>query len=374
MVKVDRDFLVKNLQEFIRIPSLSGDEERMAIRVAEVVESLGLKATLDKYNNVIVEVGKGKRSLMLNAHLDTVPPGDGWSFNPFSGVVKNGKIYGRGASDNKNGVVAILEILRQLSEHKLNGKLIALFTSMEEGGKLKKDARLSLIEAVKAESGICLDHYIDSSRKICEIIIGCRGIVNLELTIYGKAYHASEPEKGDNAIYKALDFVNRLRTLRLDSLEKPLPVHEDISVTKIHGGEWATMVPDKCTVTVNYRFLPNKRIDEAYCFLDNLAKEMLSEAYELRKLLGEEGYMLDLGGDLINHALRTSREQGYEAKLSVARGWVDSSFFTNRMKVPTICLGVGTKGTAHTKDEYININDLVDGTKIVLGTVLRYFS
>ena len=140
-MQISQKNLISTLQELIRIPSVTGNEGTISKFVQNQLEALGLQTTHDEVGNVYCEIGKGKKSLMLNAHLDTVPA-QGYKKDPYRGEKKGNKVIGLGASDCKAGLATMMEIARILDPKKINGKLVLAFTVAEEavleGGRLPK--------------------------------------------------------------------------------------------------------------------------------------------------------------------------------------------------------------------------------------------
>ncbi len=366
---INKDFLVKTLIKLVQTPSLSSKEKEVAEKVSKILEDFGYRPKIDKYYDVIVEVGKGKKTILLNSHIDTVPPIGNWSINPYAGIVANGKVYGLGASDNKSGVAAMIEIARIFSFKPPNGKVIFLFTSREESDK--DEARKILIGKVKANFGICLDHHIHAKSKVADIVVGCRGIGNFTLKVYGKAYHSSEPEKAVNAIYRAISVVEAIRNAKLPLMLKPLKEKAVVSVTKINTDGWATRIPDQCNLTINYRALPKEKREKAEKRIFKLVKETLKKDFNINLDSFHEGYLVSLKHEIVKAAIKTVKQIKFKPKLSIAKGWVDAAFFNQMLGIPTICMGPGTQGQAHVKDEYEDIRNLYYGTLLVYKTVLN---
>jgi len=366
----NKNFLVKTLVELVQIPSLSGEEEKIAEKVSKILEDFGYQPKIDEYYNVITEIGSGK-TILLNAHLDHVPPVGNWTIDPYSGKIVNGKVYGVGASDNKSGVAAMLEIARILSKNKPSkGKVLFLFTSREESEKA--EARKALVGKVKADVGICLDHNIDAKNRVVDLIVGCKGIGNFEVEVYGKAYHSSEPEKGINAIYRAVKLVEAIQKQKFPVMKKPLKEKAVASITKINTDGWATRIPDLCKLTLNYRALPKEKKEKASKRISNFVKRILKKDFKVTLTTYHEGYLINLNNPIIKTAKKSAKELGFKLRISIAKGWVDAATFTNQLKIPTICMGPTTKGQAHIENEYEEIENLVNGTEIVLKTVLNY--
>ena len=120
------------------------------------------------------------------------------------------------------------------------------------------EARKVLVGKVKADAGICLDHHINAKKRVAELTVGCKGIGNFEVEVYGKSYHSSEPEKAVNAIYRAAKLVDAVQKLKLPRIEKPVKEKALLNVTKINTDGWATRIPDLCRLTLNYRAPPKE--------------------------------------------------------------------------------------------------------------------
>jgi len=368
----NKNFLVKTLVELVQIPSLSGKEEKIAEKVAETLKTFGYQPKIDEYYNVVAEIGSGK-TILLNAHLDHVPPVGNWKINPYSGKIVNGKVYGVGASDNKSGVSAMLEIARILSENKpRKGRVIFLFTSREESGG--DEARKVLVGKVKADAGICLDHHINTKKRVAELTVGCKGIGNFEVEVYGKSYHSSEPEKAVNAIYKAAKLVDAVQKLKLPKIKKPVKEKALLNVTKINTDGWATRIPDLCRLTLNYRAPPKEDKTKAEKRIGGFIKRTLKKDFKVVKFVYRQGYLLNLKNPIVKAAEKSAKSLGFKPKISIAKGWVDAATLTNQLKIPTICMGPTTPGQAHVENEYEEIQNLVWGTELALKTVLNYLS
>ncbi|MEM4699740.1 MAG: M20/M25/M40 family metallo-hydrolase [Candidatus Nezhaarchaeales archaeon] len=368
---LDEAYLIDCLRELVRIPSPPGREEGAAEYVASKLRSLGLEASVDEFYNVSSRLGAGAPRVLVNAHLDTVPPGAGWTVDPYGGEVRDGRLYGRGASDNKAGAAAMLAIAKALRGAGLRGTLILLFTSREEGrGKLRARGRLK--EWLSFDMGLCLDHYIDAGAGRCPIVVGCRGIANVEVEVAGRAWHSSEPERGVNAIYRALELVDALRRGDvLKSAQDPLPVKEDLSVTIIKGGEWPTVVPDRCSMNVNFRLLPRLPPASAARRVAGVARRVLKEGFRVRLRAGLRGYLVDPSSPVVRAAEEAAEEEGLRPGLEVARGWVDAAYFSNSFNAPVVCVGTMTEGQAHAKDEYVELEDALAGARVALRALER---
>lgn len=373
-MQVNLKRLTQTLLGLVRIPSPPGKEEQIAEAVAERLQNLGLKPSVDEYFNVQASLGPKGKTLALNAHLDHVPPGEGWTLNPYEGKLEGGRIYGVGASDNKSGVAAMLEIAEILSrrENLLGGRLLLLFTSREETGLGKEEARRKLFQGLKADGGICLDTHLLDEKGRANLVVGCRGIVNLTLSVLGRAYHSSEPEKGVNSIYISMQYIQALRKLKLPRSKLKPPSQASLSVTKISTNGWATRIPDKCTLTINYRALPEENLEKAERRLLNLASKKCREGFKVEQVEALKGYRLNLEEPIVKASLQALKELNLKVKPVISRGWIDAASFRLQAGIPMVGLGPPTRGQAHTPDEWEDLECLRLGTQAVLNASLKF--
>jgi acetylornithine deacetylase/succinyl-diaminopimelate desuccinylase-like protein len=373
-LKVNLKRLTETLIDLVKIPSPPGKEAEIAKAVAGRLEELGLKPSIDEYFNVKAELGSKGKTIVLNAHLDHVPPSEGWSFNPYEGKLEGSRIYGVGASDNKSGVAAMLEIAEILSrvEEVLKGRVVFLFTSREETSLGKDEARSRALHGLKADGGLCLDTHLLSEDGKANLVVGCRGILNLTLMVLGRAYHSSEPEKGINSIYISMRYIQALRKLKLPKSKRKPPVRTNLSVTKIATNGWATRIPDKCTLTINYRALPEENLEKAKDRLLKLASKKCREGFKLESVEASRGYRLNLREPMVKASLAALKELGLKAKLTISRGWIDAASFKLKAGIPMVGLGTPTKGQAHVPNEWEDLECLKTGAQAALMATLKF--
>lgn len=190
---------------------------------------------------------------MLNGHLDTVAAGDlkKWKYNPFSAKIYKGKIYGRGSNDMKGGVSAMIYSVISMLEAgiKLNGDIILVFNSDEEGGN-HTGIREVLNSGIKANACI-----VGEAMRKGDLRIGSRGVYRFRLITKGKTGHTgSVKEKGTNAVTKMAKILLALENMRLKYKKRKLCPPPKISPgTVISGGTAVNIIPDRCESLVDYR-------------------------------------------------------------------------------------------------------------------------
>ena len=208
--------------------------------------------------NIIAKIGKGTNpGLVLSGHIDVVLAGDPelWKVSgPFEPVIKDGKLYGRGACDMKGPDACIIRAAEELINEDFKKQLTLVFTAGEDTGGWFVDRVLSdrLVTPQDAMFGVI------GEPSLMEIIPAHKGSGGAEIMIHGQAAHSSRPELGINAIQKAADFLYELRALqnRLDQSPHPLLGPTTVECTIMKGGFKANIIPDQAHLNLNFRFIP----------------------------------------------------------------------------------------------------------------------
>jgi acetylornithine deacetylase len=276
---VDADLVTADLAALVRISSVTGDEASIQATLADWLEALGLSVEVFHPDPaairedpawpgeevvrtalpvVIGRAGKpGSFRLILSGHVDVVPAGDPatWSDAPFSGEIRDGRLYGRGACDMKGGVAAILGAVRALrvtgALDTLQGELIvALVPSEEDGGQ-------GTLAAIRA--GVAGDLCVIPEPSSLDVIVAHAGAITFRLTVPGRAAHASRRTEGLSALANLQTLVRALEadeTLRNDAETEPLMkaigMPYPTIVGKVLGGEWASTVMDRVVAEGRY--------------------------------------------------------------------------------------------------------------------------
>ena len=342
----------KLLKNLIEISSISGQEKEIARFVFNYLKSRGLKPKLLLGNNVYCEIGKGKKTLLLNSHLDTVPPSPSWTINPYRAKERQGKIYGLGASDTKSSLAAMMEAIidsRNL-EKELKGKVIFAATDKEEGfgpSGMEKLAKRLKFDAIVIGEPTNLD-----------ICIAEKGLLGLKIISQGKAGHAASPG-GINAIFKAAEDINRLKNLKLNRPHKLLGL-PSIQVTMINGGIKPNIIPDRCEFTVDVRTTP---IYPNNLLLNLIKKQIKSEIEIQTNRIFPKEVKID------ERIVQVAKKSSPNSKLS---GFFAVSDFAFTDK-PGIILGPGNGKQAHTADEFVEISQVEKAKEIYKKIIQNYF-
>jgi succinyl-diaminopimelate desuccinylase len=408
-----RDELVALTVDLIRFPTVNPPGEvyrpcaeylgeRLKRRGFEItyVRAEGTPGDSEKYPRVNVVArreGEGKGPCVhFNGHLDVVQTGAGWTVDPFAGLVKDGKVFGRGACDMKGGLAAAVIAAEALLESgaKLPGALEISGTVDEESGGYGGVAYL-------AERGWFsrprVDHVIiPEPLNVDRVCIGHRGVWWAEIETHGRIAHGSMPFLGDSAIRHMSAVLERFEHELYPALARrrsDMPVVPDgartssLNINSVHGGESeeheglpAPCVADSCRVVIDRRFLIEEALDdvrgEVRGILDDLSRTRKDFRYDLRELFAVEPVMADRNGPVSSAACAAiERVLGREAAIVCSPGTYDQKHVDRigRLK-DCIAYGPGVLELAHKPDEWVGIDDMVNAAKVMaLATLVLLY-
>jgi acetylornithine deacetylase/succinyl-diaminopimelate desuccinylase-like protein len=291
--------------------------------------------------------GEGKPRLLFAPHTDTVSVA-GMTIDPFGGERREGRIWGRGASDTKGSIAAMLWALHQAREI-----LPSLSHEIWFAGLAGEEAGQQGALALAAEERF--DFVIAGEPTLMDVVYTHKGSTQLKLITRGKSAHASNPGAGVNAIYAMAGVVEFLRTevvAEMASFTDPVLGTSTLSVGTIKGGSKTNIVPDRCKLQVDMRTVPGQGTPEFYAGL---------EARLRAHTPGLEVAMTHahpLHTDPAHPLIRRLQEGG--ARLTGAPWFCDAAIFAQR-GTAAIAMGPGSIAQAHTEDEWIAEADLEDG-------------
>lgn len=384
---MNKNRLVAFCQDIIRLKSLSGNEQAVAERIVREMTILGYdEVTVDPYGNVIGKIcGEGKKSILFEGHMDIVdvPTPEKWSVDPFGGVIRDGKLYGRGASDMKAALAAMV------------------YGAAELVG-LQHDSDIYVVAVVHEEifEGVGFGKVLDVIRpnvvvlgepNDLEIAIGQKGRAEIVLETLGVNSHSAHPEKGVNAIdhmVLLLNEVNKLPVLESELLGKGILVATDIVSSPYPG---TSIIPNHCRVTLDRRLLEGETRQSVLAPIQDIL-QVLGEKYpnfsakvsfaleELHTYTGKSlkserfypGWTLGKENELVQLATRIYNELDIEPVIRTYQFCTDGSESAGIRKIPTIGIGPGRADLAHVVDEHISIDRIVSAAEIYSGLARSY--
>jgi len=399
-----RDDLIALTRDLVRIPTVNppGDAyrpcaeflgERLRKRGFEVsyVRAEGAPGDTDAYpriNVVARREGSGAGPCVhFNSHIDVVEPGAGWTVDPFEGVVKDGRVYGRGTADMKGGLAASVIAVEALIDSGIDlpGALEISGTADEESGGYGGVAYL-------AERGWFskprVDHVIiPEPLNVDRVCIGHRGVWWAEVETKGRIAHGSMPFLGDSAIRHMGAVMERMEDElypKLAARRSDMPVVPDgartstLNINSVHGGQAelaeglpAPLVADSCRMIVDRRFLIEEPLEmvrgEVVSILDALAAERPGFRYALRELFSVLPSLADQDGPVATATARAiARVLGRPAQFICSPGTYDQKHVDRIGKLKDcVAYGPGVLEMAHQPDEWVGIDDMVAAAKVM---------
>ncbi len=333
--------------------------------------------------NLVARLGSTPgKTLLLNSHIDVVPPGPNWSKNPFELIREGGKLYGRGASDNKGGVAAIVSAATRLSRQNLKGNLIVALTCDEEiGGRTGLGYLL--------DQGLTADAAIVGDGGIKTVGVASNGCMRFKLKVLGRASHSSRNWLGVNAIEKASAAIQALaeHNAELSSRRSEVPADPEsgverlrpsLTVAQIWGGVKDNVVPPSCEIVVDRRLIPEEKWEDAKreieSILEKLARSNRDFKYELSfDRQNHFSFKVDRNAEIVTEYAEAWSSVTEERPLLVGGlGCVDSCYLAAK-GVPVVTAGVGRSGNgAHSADEFVFEKDLQSFSAVVERAATRF--
>jgi putative selenium metabolism hydrolase len=376
----DKDELVEFLQDIVRTPSLSGQEDRVATRIAAAMRRAGLREVyVDRIGNVVGRLGQGKRPLLLfNGHMDTVGVSDPsvWTHDPFGADILDGVLFGRGACDMKGALTAMIWGAKLLHDagvqERLNGELVLVAVVQEE--PCEGLATRVLIE----EEGVRPDWVVLGEPSNLHLSRGHRGRVEMEVVTHGRSCHASRPDIGDNAVYSAARLIINLEILAEQLGYDAFLGPGSLSVT--HVESWAgsrNAVPDYARFIVDRRLTLGETEAKALAEVQGIiAREKIRAevrvtefegtsytGYEARQRNYFPAWALGAEHALIKTAVHAVKKAlGRRPTVGQWAFSTDGVYTMGVAGIPTIGFGPGEEKYAHTADEQIRLQDVFEAT------------
>ena len=366
--------VVSLLQQLVRIPSVNPDnapgteltgEETLAVFLSGWLESIGAEVVLEEIKpgrpNLIARFAPldGRPRILLGPHLDTVGV-DGMTVEPFGGEIRGGRLWGRGASDTKGPMAAMLWALHEhaaiLADLPVAVDFVA-FMGEESGQWGSKD----FVKRHGADYTFALVGEPTSM----QVVHVTKGSLWATLRATGKAAHSSQPERGENAILKltrALDQLDHHLGGQLATFTHPVLGRSTMNVGLIRGGTRPNIVPDRAEAVIDIRITPALAAAGG-------ALKLLQETIEFHELAVEivdphENPPMETAADhpMIQTLLATG------SSLAGAPWFSDAAHLSSG-GIPSICIGPGSIDQAHTVDEFIEISALQQGAEFLTAFI-----
>ena len=385
---------VRFLQELVRVPTDTppGDNAPHAERTAQLLGAFGFEAEmhavaqpevtaagLESITNLVVrrKYGPG-RTVGLNAHGDVVPPGEGWSHDPYGGEVAGGRLYGRAAAVSKCDFATFTFATRAIESLKvpLEGGVELYFTYDEEfGGELGPGWLL--------DNGLVKPDLLIAAGFSYQVVTAHNGCLQMEVTVHGKMGHAAVPDTGDDALQAATLILNALyhqNTLykQVASQVKGI-THPYLNIGLIQGGTNTNVVPGKVVLKLDRRMIPEENPAEVEATLRRVVAEAVAGSrritLEVKRMLLAKALEPLAGNRPLVQALckHASAVFGEPIEASGTPLYTDARLFCER-GIPAVLYGCGPRtvleSNAKRADEHIELKDLHRATKVIARSLL----
>jgi succinyl-diaminopimelate desuccinylase len=371
MSTIDAILLTKKLLAFNTV-NPPGNEGGAAMFLGGVLTENGFKVEYVPFGenrlHVIAEKGcsEGIPPIVFTGHFDTVPLGaKAWSVDPFEGEVKDGKLYGRGSSDMKGGLAAmIVAAIRAFEEGAPQQGVRLVFTSGEELGCQGAKHLVETYQGLGTARGIIVGEPTANIPAI-----GHKGGLYLSLTTSGVTAHSSMPHLGDNAIYKVARAISKIENFDFGAEKDPLLGFPSINVGKVFGGMNINSVPDRAGFTIDAR--TTSKVDHQK-LLEKLQTE-LGKDVSIETLVDLQAVSSDENSPFVQMVYSacgiSQGDEGFPKSLPyLTDGSVLQPAYGG---VPTIILGPGQPEMAHQTDEFCYTAKLEQAVEIYKNIILK---
>lgn len=387
-----KEQIVEVLQNLIQRRSYSGEEKEVAEYIKKLCLEVGYDTVhIDKYGNVIGSV-KGKYEgpkVLMDGHIDTVPVDEEkWTKKPFAGNIEDGKLYGRGTTDMKGAVCAML----------LAGAYLAQDLKKEFAGEIfiagvVHEECFEGVAAREISKYVKPDYVIIGEASQLNLKIGQRGRGEIVVETFGKPAHSANPEKGINAVYKMMKIIENIKKLPMthhDTLGYGILELTDVKSSPYPG---ASVVPDYCRATYDRRLLVGETPESVLAPIQKLLDEMMKEDDTLKAKVsyakgvekcwtgatieGERffpGWLFEEKDEYVQKALKALKEIGQTPAITHYNFCTNGSHYAGEAGIKTIGYGPSRENLAHTIDEYIELDSLYNVTEGYYAILKAYLA
>lgn len=380
---VERHRSLEILEQLIRIQSVNphyGEGARGEKELSDCVERLcrnaGLKVTRQPVfpgrDNLIIElrVGRPENTLLFEAHMDTVSLGS--MTDPLVPIYVGDRLYGRGACDTKGSLAGMIYAMETCAKHpeRVPGDLV-LCASVDEEHAYR--GLMAFLELDVPVSGAVVGEPTELG-----IVVAQKGCARFAVRTHGKAAHTSVPDEGENAVYGMMEIVRYIRDEMQPALraaEHPLCGKPTITVSTIQGGEQVNIVPESCEIKVDRRTIPGEDSAEV---LESIRRELLAFAERQDIRCSVEELLLDPALDtpadsaVVRRSMEAARSLGLPDVVAGVPYGSDASKLRYHKGIPSIVYGPGSIAQAHSREEWVPVDEVVKAAEFYLKLAQTY--
>lgn len=384
--------VIELCQQLIRQQSYSGEEAEVVDCLKQAFAKFGFDdCHVDKYGNIIGEIHgdrPGKR-ILLDGHIDTVPVPDPapWTHDPFGGELADGRIYGRGASDMKGAVAAMVSAAGFFLQDRNRDFAGSICVS----GVVHEEC-FEGVAAREISRRYRPDYVVIGEASELNLKIGQRGRAEIVVEAFGKPAHSANPQQGVNAVYQMARLIERLR--ELPARQHPVLGPGIFELTDIKSTPYpgASVVPSYCRATYDRRLLVGENRADVLSPIQEVIDELKAQDPDFRCMVsyaaGEErcytdaliaeerffpGWLFDAEEDFVQKSLKGLQQAGLNPELTHYSFCTNGSHYAGEANIKTLGFGPSPENLAHTIDEYIEVAQLAGAARgyyAIIGALL----
>lgn len=382
-VAAKQNEIIQFMRDICAIQSMESQIGPVGERIQAEMRKLGYdEARFDKMGNTLGRIGNGPKVLVYDSHIDTVGIGDrnNWEWDPFIGKVEDGKLFARGACDEKGstpGMVHGLAIARDLGL--LEGFTVYYFGNMEEWCD-----GIAPNAFVEADPKVKPDFVLIGEPTMMNVYRGHKGRIELKITATGRSAHAAVHYTGDNAVYKMISIINLIRELdrrmRFGMGHHPVLGNPSIAITDVEARTNSiNAVPDQFTIYIDRRVTLSEPHDDVINLIKGLIPDYLQNEILVEELYYDTpsytGFVFPLTKyfpswlqeethPLVQAGVKAVQDLwGEDRPLGTWDFSTNGTYWAGKAGIPSIGFGPGDERDAHTPTENVSLKEVVDATE-----------
>lgn len=363
-------------QKLIQFPSVTPIDAGISNFLSNYLTTYGFtckELIFEDINNIYARYGSKEPNFCFAGHTDVVPAGEGWSSDPFTPMIKDGILYGRGASDMKAAIAAfICASIEFIENNDFNGSISFLITGDEEGPAINGTRKvLEYLQNNQETISACIVGEPTCPNYLGEMIkYGRRGSINFKLAINGTQGHVAYPELANNPIDILVDILKDLKSLKLDSGNDDF-IASNLEVTNLSvENETSNIIPSQARANFNIRFNNIHNAESLNNLVEKICKKY-SDDFELEYNCSGEAFVDSKKSSFINSLSDAiTKVTNKSPILSTTGGTSDARFIKDHCQVIEFGL---VNQTAHHVDEHVSCQDILNLKEIYLDFLKRYF-
>lgn len=370
---------IQVLQDVVRIPSVNGKEAEVADYLSQLLEEYGIESQHVTYcngrDNLVASLSTGEGKILgLSGHMDVVSAGDEdlWKYPPFEAHIDSNRLYGRGSTDMKAGLMALVVAMLELKEEgcPFRGTIKLLATVGEEVGELGSEqlTREGYVED--------LDALIIGEPTGYLLNYAHKGSINYTVISHGKEAHSSMPQEGYNAIHQ-LNECMLIINQKMDKVTETY-VNEELgrtihNITVIHGGEQVNSIPNKAVIRGNIRTIPEFGNEKVIALLEEIISKFNKKSSFPLELTIDYN-KIPVQADKDSALIKTIQKQ-FDTPLPIVGGpaTTDAAEFTKaKSSFDVVIFGPGVMSVPHQVNEYVDIDNYLEMINVYKAIIKSY--